>query len=139
MNPETKTDMPDLTLVQKISAVVAGVPVIATFLNVFGVYSLSSEQESALTKLLIFIGGLIILFLGSDAKIRSARNARAAQVEAAEIVASAAAPAVVADPAEEILAEEAELDSPIADLDLPEEHDPSARLTPDTPEDNLNG
>jgi hypothetical protein len=75
--------MPDITLPQIVALVIAGVPIIATLLRAFGVYDLSVEQEKALSDALTWAGVLAGSLIGGDAILRTGRNLRKGQVEAA--------------------------------------------------------
>ena len=73
----------------------AGVPVIATLLHVFGVYDMTTEQQAALTKTLEWAGVLAVGLFGADAGLRAARSHATAKVQAA-----AQAPTLPPDPEE---------------------------------------
>ena len=76
-------DKPDLTPAQVVAIVLAGVPMIATLLSAFEVYTLSEDQQAALSDALQWaILGAFGLF-GADAGLRAARNNATARVTTA--------------------------------------------------------
>jgi len=90
---------PDLTPAQVAAVLVAGVPVIATLLTVFGVAELDSQQQEALTNALSWGGVLAGLLIGGDATLRTARNVVDARRDTAAIAAAVgASPTVVEGP-----------------------------------------
>jgi hypothetical protein len=78
-----KGNMPDITPPQAVAAVVAGIPIIAELLRAFGVYDLSVEQQDALSNAVTWAGVLGGALIGGDALLRTGRNLRKGQVEAA--------------------------------------------------------
>src|SRR4051795_136153 len=80
---------PDITPAQLLAVVIAGVPVIATLLHVFGVYELTAEQQDALTKTIQWGGLMAISLFGADAGLRAARNHATGRIEAARATAAA--------------------------------------------------
>lgn len=85
MNPTNlvKGQMPDITPPQIVAFVIAGIPVIATLLRAFGVFDLSVEQEKALSDALTWAGVFAAALIGGDAVVRTGRNIRKGNVEAA--------------------------------------------------------
>lgn len=78
-----KGNMPDITPPQCIAAVVAGIPIIAELLRAFGVYDLSKEQQDALSNAVTWAGVFAGALIGGDAILRTGRNLRKGEVEAA--------------------------------------------------------
>lgn len=78
MTTETP-NMPDLTLVQKLTALVLGLPALATFLTSFGLFNLTEHQVSSLQDLLLILVIPAAVMIFSDFGIRKARNDRLAQ------------------------------------------------------------
>jgi hypothetical protein len=116
-------ETPNVTTVQKIASVAAGVPLFAKLLEVFGVYSLSQAQVSSLQDVITWMVPLAIGLIGSDAFLRGKRNDRAAVVEAAKAV----APVVSSE--QEITTEE------LAENNTLPVEDPTARVAPIAPEE----
>jgi hypothetical protein len=75
--------MPEVTRPQIIAIAIAGVPILATLARAFGIYDLSIEQEKALSDALTWAGVLAGSLIGGDAILRTGRNIRKGQVEAA--------------------------------------------------------
>lgn len=78
-----KGNMPDITPPQTVAAVVAGIPILAELFRAFGVYDLSIEQQDALSNAVTWAGVLAGALIGGDALLRTGRNLRKGQVEAA--------------------------------------------------------
>jgi hypothetical protein len=76
---------PDITPAQVGAALLGGVPVVANLLHAFGVYTLSKEEQDALTDTIkygVASGGLLVL---ADAHLRSQRGKADAHVKAAAL------------------------------------------------------
>ena len=99
MNNLTKGPMPDITPPQIVAMVIAGVPILATLLRAFGIYDLSLEAQQALSDALTWAGVLAGALIGGDALLRTGRNLRRGQVEAAQVV-SPASPNPILPPEE---------------------------------------
>src|SRR4051794_6943462 len=80
---------PSLTPAQVAGLLVAGVPLCAAVLRVFGVYDLAPEQIVALNNAIQWAAILAGALFVSDAGLRSARNHADAKVSAATAQASA--------------------------------------------------
>jgi hypothetical protein len=138
---------PDITPAQIGGALVAGVPIVANLLHVFGIFDLSKEQEAALQDSIshgVVLAGLIF---GGDAAVRASRNHHDATVKAAALNSNQ-----VLDPAtiDKVVSEPGETDGPVAGADLPSDEDefadgagpdgegdspvPETSITPDEPE-----
>lgn len=74
---------PDITPPQIVATVIAGVPIVASLLRAFGVYDLSIEEEVALSDTVTWASVLAGALIGGDAILRTGRNLRKGQVEAA--------------------------------------------------------
>ena len=79
----TSGPRPDITPPQIVATVVAGIPILAQFLRAFGVYDLDAEQTEALSNAVTWAGVLAGALIGGDALLRTGRNLRRGQVEAA--------------------------------------------------------
>jgi hypothetical protein len=86
---------PDLTPAQVAATLVAGVPVIATLLSVFGLADLNPREQQALSDALTWCGILAGLLIGGDVGLRTARNLAESRANAAALGAAAVAPASV--------------------------------------------
>jgi hypothetical protein len=78
---------PAITPAQIAAGLVAGVPIIASLLSAFGVYTVSKPEQDALKQTVewgVIFGGLLV---GGDAHLRSARNKAEAAKHAAITVA----------------------------------------------------
>lgn len=74
---------PDITPPQIVATVIAGIPIVASLLRAFGVYDLSIEQELALSDAVKWASVLAGVLISGDAILRTGRNLRKGQVEAA--------------------------------------------------------
>ena len=152
---------PDVTPAQVLALLVAGVPVIANLLHVFGVYDLTTEQEDALTNTVQWGGLVAIGLFGSDAALRAARGHADARVKSAEAMSSASQPAidrgsnpvgpatapalapVSLTPAAPTVSPTPAAPAPSSDSDLPTDAEefadgaPDSRVTPAVPDDFL--
>ena len=79
----TSGPRPDITPPQIVASVVAGIPIIAQLLHAFGIYDLSVEAQAALSNAVTWAGVLAGSLIGGDAVLRTGRNLRRGQVEAA--------------------------------------------------------
>lgn len=75
--------MPDITPPQIVAILIGGIPIIAELLRAFGVYTLGVEQQDALSNVVAWAGVLAGSLIGGDALLRTGRNFRKGQVEAA--------------------------------------------------------
>lgn len=89
---------PDLTPAQTVGGLLAGIPVIATLLHVFGVYDMSQEQQDALKQTVQWAGLLALGLFGADAGLRAARNHATAKVDAVSVAVPAEPNALPAKP-----------------------------------------
>lgn len=76
---------PDITPAQVAATLVAGIPIFANLLHVFGVFDLSHEQAQALQDTITWGGVFAALLMGSDAALRVGRNHADAKVQAAAV------------------------------------------------------
>lgn len=76
---------PAITAAQILGLLVAGVPIVAQLLHVFGVYDLSPEQQDALSKALEWAVPTAIALFGADAGLRAARNHAVAKTAAPSV------------------------------------------------------
>lgn len=76
---------PDITPAQLAATIVAGIPIFANLLHVFGVFDLSHEQAQALQDTITWGGVFAALLMGSDAALRVGRNHADAKVQAAAV------------------------------------------------------
>jgi hypothetical protein len=138
---------PDLTPAQIGGVLVAGVPIIANLLHVFGIFDLSKGQEQALQDSISHGVVLAGLLFGGDAAVRASRNHHDATVKAAALSSSQSL-----DPAtiDKVVSDPGETDGPVAGADLPSDEDefadgagpddegdsaaPETATTPDEPE-----
>jgi hypothetical protein len=81
---------PDITAAQLAAVLVAGVPVIATLLNAFGVADMTRAQQDALADAVTWSAVVAGLLIGGDATLRAARNIAVAKTDAAAITAGEA-------------------------------------------------
>jgi len=86
--PEGKSGLtsgprPDITPPQIVAMAVAGIPIAAQLLRAFGIYDLSVEGEQALSNAVTWAGVLAGSLIIGDAGLRTGRNLRRGQVEAA--------------------------------------------------------
>ncbi|HWI66788.1 MAG TPA: hypothetical protein VNS88_00150 [Nitrospiraceae bacterium] len=90
MSGLTKGPMPDVTPPQIVGLAIAGIPIIAQLLRAFGIYDLDADQQQALSDTVTWAtvaGGSLI---GGDALLRTGRNLRRGNVEAAVVNAQVA-------------------------------------------------
>jgi len=90
--------MPEVTPPQIAGLMIGGIPIIAEALRAFGVYDLSLEQQDALSNAVTWatvLGGALI---GGDAILRTGRNLRRGQVEAAAVEHSQQPPSIQQPP-----------------------------------------
>ena len=90
MSGLTKGTMPDVTPPQIIGLGIAGIPILAQLLRAFGIYDLDEQQQAALSDAVTWAtvaGGALI---GGDALLRTGRNLRRGNVEAAVVNAQVA-------------------------------------------------
>lgn len=83
---------PDLTPAHGAAILIAGIPILANLLSVFGVYDVSRDQQKALEDTVqwgALFGGLLI---GGDAAVRAARNKATATIQAAAFNTTAGPP-----------------------------------------------
>lgn len=76
---------PAVTAPQVIGVLLAGVPLVAQLLHVFGVYTLTPDQQSALRDVVTWGTVSAGSLFGADAALRSARNHAHAKVEAQRV------------------------------------------------------
>ena len=91
MSGLTKGPMPDVTPPQIVGLAIAGIPILAQLLRAFGIYDLDDDQQRALSDTVTWAtvaGGALI---GGDALLRTGRNLRRGNVEAAVVNAQSAA------------------------------------------------
>lgn len=121
---------PDITPAFAGGFLLAGVPIVANLLHVFGVFTVTVEQQNALTDAIqwgVVGGGALAI---GDAGLRASRNSADAKRDAAALTApTPAPPAAPADPALEALMTEDDLptddeefggDAPVTDDGLAE-------------------
>ena len=85
MSGLTKGPMPDITPPQIGGMLIGGIPIIAELLRAFGVYDLGIEQQEALSNAVTWASVLGGALIGGDAILRTGRNMRRGQVEAAAV------------------------------------------------------
>lgn len=125
---------PDITPAQLAATIVAGIPIFANLLHVFGVFDLSHEQSQALQDTITWGGVFAALLMGSDAALRVGRNHADAKVQAAAVSATGEP---VAPPAAQLGGEGGELpgEGDIGDIeageDLPGDEEEFAGGGPD--------
>ena len=84
----TSGPMPDVTPPQVVGLAIAGIPILAQLLRAFGIYDLDADQQRALSDTVTWAtvaGGTLI---GGDALLRTGRNVRRGNVEAAVVQAT---------------------------------------------------
>ena len=79
----TSGPRPDITPPQIVATVVAGIPILAQLMEAFGIYSLDPGQQESLSNAVTWAGVLAGSLIGGDALLRTGRNLRRGQVEAA--------------------------------------------------------
>jgi hypothetical protein len=112
---------PDLTPAQTLGGLLAGIPVVATLLHVFGAYDMSSEQQDALKEAVQWAGLLALGLFGADAGLRAARNHATAKVSATGIAAQAEPNALPAKLTVPTSKDDLSGASTVADPDLPDD------------------
>lgn len=93
---------PSITPAHVLATVIAGIPIIAHLLAAFGIYSVSEEEQEALSDAMTWAGVLATAIVAGDTGLRASRNAAVARVVIAGAgpgAAVAPAPAVAVAPA----------------------------------------